>query len=481
MNLFSPHWLLATATALILLCCDHWSVTAASADTLGNDAVKADSASPRGLRWLVIDGDPEPPPFEVTAQVGGNLGSGPARLGEYTFDKMWNGAAAYTNGNYILFYDGADDGWQWVTGYNSWAGDGPLLSDVPNAQAYVEYNQFQLGAATDPTYLHWTIDFAAVYANFTVSSVEELILSYKVGKNRQENVLPLLKKDCKSNITDTNLLVSTHMTAAIPENSTHKTLVVKHNFNKTLIGGSDVYDAASNKLEVCQIIQLVTDNREMIIIEDKRNIVVTFDLDFNYDISNISLAEAIVKNESKSVDINSYVQVCKCYSEGTGCDTTNDPLKPNTDLHVCIYSSSADVLIDKLDSMDVKQDSTSFSVIENNVVTYPSFTSREYIPAARMVKVSTRLPLDIITFSNTETVDIGGRIVMKLADSSERKLQADNADSIAEVNEATSFDLVVALDAGFDYEDHGVVSSGMFASNGLGGIVLLFSLACMVW
>ena len=109
-------------------------------------------------------------------------------------------------------------------------------------------------------------------------------------------------KDCKSNITDTDLLVSTNVTDAITDNSTHKTLVVKHNFNKTLIGDSDVYNATSKKLEVCQIIQLVTDDREMVIIEDKRNIVVAFHLDFNYTISNIALAEVITENESKSVE-----------------------------------------------------------------------------------------------------------------------------------------------------------------------------------
>ena len=70
---------------------------------------------------------------------------------------------------------------------------------------------------------------------------------------------------------------------------------------------------------------------------------------------------------------------------------------------------------------------------------------------------------------------------MKLADSPERKLQAANTDSIADGNKAASFDLVVALDAGFEYEDPGVVSAGMFANNGIGGLVLMFALAFMRW
>ena len=94
-------------------------------------------------------------------------------------------------------------------------------------------------------------------------------------------------------------------------------------------------------------------------------------------------------------------------------------------------------------TQNVKQDNTTFLVIQNNGVTSPSFSLREYIPAARMAKVSTRPQLDIITFSNTGKIYIEGRIVMKLADRPGRKLQADNTDSIADGNEAASFDLVV--------------------------------------
>eukprot|EP00984_Skeletonema_dohrnii_P024029 scaffold13135_cov110-Skeletonema_dohrnii-CCMP3373.AAC.1 len=85
------------------------------------------------------------PTFEVTAQVGGKLGDGPARLGMYKFDKMWNGAAAYTNGKYIVFYGGARDGWQWNQGYNFWAGFGPALSEIADAQGFIKSKQFQLG------------------------------------------------------------------------------------------------------------------------------------------------------------------------------------------------------------------------------------------------------------------------------------------------------------------------------------------------
>ena len=60
-------------------------------------------------------------------------------------NKMWNGVLAYKNGNnYILHYGGDDVGWQWVPGYDHWAGDGPTLSDVPDAQAFVRTMHFKI-------------------------------------------------------------------------------------------------------------------------------------------------------------------------------------------------------------------------------------------------------------------------------------------------------------------------------------------------
>ncbi len=82
--------------------------------------------------------------FTVTAQVGGNLRDAAARLGEYAFDKMWNGVEAYTNGQYIVFYGGSIEGWQWVRGYNQWTGNGPSLNEVVDAKYFITHMQFQV-------------------------------------------------------------------------------------------------------------------------------------------------------------------------------------------------------------------------------------------------------------------------------------------------------------------------------------------------
>jgi hypothetical protein len=61
---------------------------------------------------LASDFVPDVADFKVIAQTSGNLGGGAARLGTYSFDKMYNGAPAMTNGNYIVFYSGSNGGWQ---------------------------------------------------------------------------------------------------------------------------------------------------------------------------------------------------------------------------------------------------------------------------------------------------------------------------------------------------------------------------------
>jgi len=93
------------------------------------------------------------PPFTITNKVGDNHNNVPTRLGEYTFNKIWNGAAAFTNGNYIIFYGGTGYGWQWATDESQLAANGPALSEVANVQAYVKSWQFQL-------LTHWYVDWS---------------------------------------------------------------------------------------------------------------------------------------------------------------------------------------------------------------------------------------------------------------------------------------------------------------------------------
>ena len=119
-------------------CCDQMYNNPTSSPT------KAPTASP--TRSPTASPTKSPPvSFEVTAgDAGGDAGGdGAARLGMYTFDKMYNGALAYTNGKYTVFYGGDEMGWQWSIGYNQ-AGNGPALSAIHDAQTFIKSFKFEL-------------------------------------------------------------------------------------------------------------------------------------------------------------------------------------------------------------------------------------------------------------------------------------------------------------------------------------------------
>ena len=72
------------------------------------------------------------------------------RLGVYRFDRMENGEPAYTNGNYYIFYDDkTGGGWQWNEKYNTWAGEGPTLIEIPTAQDFITFRGYQVGAVPE--------------------------------------------------------------------------------------------------------------------------------------------------------------------------------------------------------------------------------------------------------------------------------------------------------------------------------------------
>ena len=98
------------------------------------------------------------------------------------------------------------------------------------------------------------------------------------------------------------------------------------------------------------------------------------------------------------------------------------------------------------------------------------------------VVVSTFLPISTFAYGNA-TVDITGTIDLELTGSpAARKLQAQavNANSVGTGAETVSFDIKVGLQQNVESTKDPVVSAGMFASNGLGGLVLVFFLVHVI-
>jgi len=164
-------------------------------------------------------------------------------------------------------------------------------------------------------------------------------------------------KGCKENVSVENAELVNSTYVVTDYNSTSQKLTVTHDINKSLLGNSSIYNATTNKLNVCQRIKLVLKTSDadgstsnMIIVEDVREIEVDFDLDFDYTIYDTSLAAATIEQNQTEINFDSYIEAYKC-NLGENYAPDNNPLAPNTMLHICIHSLSSDVLIDALESM----------------------------------------------------------------------------------------------------------------------------------
>ena len=121
-------------------------------------------------------------------------------------------------------------------------------------------------------------------------------------------------------------------------------------------------------------------------------------------------------------------------------------------------------------------------VIENNVITVESITSRDYVPAENGVVVSMRVPVNMFVFGAGESISITGDIDMKLVGSG-RRLQ-DDIDGI-KVNDngmTSSFELSVALQKSLVYNKEQLTSSAKVtvASNGLFMLGMMLAIAHML-
>ena len=88
---------------------------------------------------------------------------------------------------------------------------------------------------------------------------------------------------------------------------------------------------------------------DMVFTEDKRVLVIYFDLLENYAIDNSILGVETIKSGNGTTDVARYIESCRCDGVSFICNT--DALATNTELMFCIKSVSPDVESDFRDSM----------------------------------------------------------------------------------------------------------------------------------
>lgn len=250
-------------------------------------------------------------------------------------------------------------------------------------------------------------------------------MKYVIGKNRTFETL-LYERDCVSNITGI-MVNSTKAKTNI--NMTHDLLTLSYSIDKSAIANSTIWNSTDNKIEICQIVNLIVPashgRQKMTVVEDIRQVDIDFDLSADFTVEN-ELGAGTIEAAAGETNVSSYVKACKCKS-ADNFTCTLDALVPNTQLYVCIKSVSSDVKVKQLKSMVIKQGSAELSVVDDSEVKISSITEMTYVESENGVVVATFVPTNIFNYTTGASINITGGIDMELVNSS-RRLLTDTPD-----------------------------------------------------
>lgn len=134
-------------------------------------------------------------------------------------------------------------------------------------------------------------------ADFGKDSPHEIEVQYEMGINRQYEI-ELLAFDCESPITGMmnrplNLVNITSKVDTIENDNEHELLTLQYDLDKSLLSGSNIWNTATNEVQLCQVVRLMyyPDNDEAgeedepwIITQDKRPLSIYIDLSVGFTI-----------------------------------------------------------------------------------------------------------------------------------------------------------------------------------------------------
>ena len=189
-----------------------------------------------------------------------------------------------------------------------------------------------------------------------------------------------------------------------------------------------------------------------------REIDIVFDLNVDFEATNVALQSASMSSGSGRADVASFVKACKCDNlESFQCNT--DRLSPNTILFVCITSIDPDVEIYWLDSVELFQrnalgnetlDVVASANIQNDEI------SSMTVKNATAVGVATVVPSRFFSYSGVSSLDVFGTVEMKLVGGRRR------LDDLASPNAPFELNIEVVREAeGTPHAESSVFSGGI--------------------
>lgn len=362
-----------------------------------------------------------------------------------------------------------------------WDGDTILASkDIGDASSTDVFRMF----ASEFTPVPWKIEHLGLRADFAADSDDEFEMEYLVAKDRPYRHY-LYQKDCRTNVTD----IDVDATASLERQpGSYSSLLLAYNINRTAIGGSSIWNKDAKQIEICQVVQLTHGTAAdpsglMVIVEDFSNVTIGFDLTSGFSIQ-VNQTGLAIDNRTDEVSLAGFVVAFHC--NGALMVKAVADLGPNDVLHVCIKTTSTDVVIKKLNNMEIRQDSQTLPVVVGDTPSIPAITTREYLSTG--VLVSTRVPANVIDYETPgASIVVGGDVTLGFGDDSERKLrladinrelQADGGD------EDASFEVDIGLqaDSAVELDDAQVLNFAQVVEvNGFAVLAAIATAAYAMW
>eukprot|EP00584_Thalassiosira_punctigera_P023005 CAMPEP_0172552620 /NCGR_PEP_ID=MMETSP1067-20121228/46417_1 /TAXON_ID=265564 ORGANISM="Thalassiosira punctigera, Strain Tpunct2005C2" /NCGR_SAMPLE_ID=MMETSP1067 /ASSEMBLY_ACC=CAM_ASM_000444 /LENGTH=300 /DNA_ID=CAMNT_0013340645 /DNA_START=114 /DNA_END=1016 /DNA_ORIENTATION=+ len=147
----------------------------------------------------------------------------------------------------------------------------------------------------------WNLDYLGVDADFGSGNSHELVVEYAFGINREFRT-EIFADDCASAVEPGNLLRLT--TERSPRDDYSELLALKYDVAKGLLTSSNVWDAASSTLKICQVTSLILpretgEGRDFVITEDMRTLDVKVDLTVGFGVGlEVALSPGEIANQT---------------------------------------------------------------------------------------------------------------------------------------------------------------------------------------
>eukprot|EP00574_Skeletonema_japonicum_P007365 CAMPEP_0201738592 /NCGR_PEP_ID=MMETSP0593-20130828/45334_1 /ASSEMBLY_ACC=CAM_ASM_000672 /TAXON_ID=267983 /ORGANISM="Skeletonema japonicum, Strain CCMP2506" /LENGTH=600 /DNA_ID=CAMNT_0048232817 /DNA_START=239 /DNA_END=2041 /DNA_ORIENTATION=- len=270
----------------------------------------------------------------------------------------------------------------------------------------------------------WDLELTSVDSNFDKGSADEITLNYKIGKNREYNVL-VLTKGCKEEIDEGVIINQTSSISDIEDDSSNSELQVSVDIEKNAIVGSNAW--IDEMVKLCVSLQLISGANVMKELKRDIEVYLNFKNEFETE-ADANFTQISLGSNATSSAVDDYINACTC-------DGNNEPFQCNTNslgvndwLNVCVESLDTEMEIDYLDSLMMVQEGNTLNIVSDKDLVDNSISSKTTRADDSGVHVVSVIPASFFSYESSSTAKVSGVVFLKLSGSRRRLAAAVEID-----------------------------------------------------